>query len=24
VNVAFQVEPGIYDKAYGLDKSGLS
>jgi AhpD family alkylhydroperoxidase len=24
VNIAFQVEPGIYDKAYGIDKSGLS
>jgi AhpD family alkylhydroperoxidase len=24
VNAAFHVEPGIYDKAYGLDKSGLA
>lgn len=24
VNVAFQIEPGTYDKAYGVDKSGLS
>ena len=24
VNVAFQVVPGAYDKAFGVDKSGLS
>ena len=24
VNVAFQVVPGTYDKAFGVDKSGLS
>lgn len=24
VNVAFQIAPGTYDKAYGFDKSGLS
>lgn len=24
VNVAFQVVPGMYDKAFGVDKSGLS
>lgn len=24
VNIAFQVVPGTYDKAYGVDKSGLS
>lgn len=24
VNIAFQIAPGSYDKAYGLDKSGLS
>jgi len=24
VNVAFHVEPGIFDKAYGLDKANLS
>ncbi|PTR30737.1 putative peroxidase-related enzyme [Luteibacter sp. OK325] len=24
VNVAFHVEPGIFDKAYGLDQSGLA
>ena len=24
VNVAFQAVPGAYDKAYGMDKSGLS
>jgi AhpD family alkylhydroperoxidase len=23
VNVGFQIEPGIYDKAFGIDKSGL-
>lgn len=24
VNVAFQIAPGAYDKAFGVDKSGLS
>lgn len=24
VNVAFRVEPGVFDKAYGLDKANLS
>lgn len=24
VNVAFQIVPGTYDKAFGVDKSGLS
>jgi AhpD family alkylhydroperoxidase len=24
VNIAFQVVPGSFDKAYGIDKSGLS
>jgi hypothetical protein len=24
VNVAFHVEPGIFDKAYGLEKANLS
>lgn len=24
VNVGFQVPPGIYDKAFGIDKSGLA
>jgi uncharacterized peroxidase-related enzyme len=24
VNVAFHVEPGVFDKAYGLDKANLS
>lgn len=24
INVGFQVVPGIYDKAFGVDKSGLS
>jgi alkylhydroperoxidase family enzyme len=24
VNVAFQVVPGAYDKAFGVDQSGLS
>jgi hypothetical protein len=24
INVGFQVVPGSYDKAFGVDKSGLS